>query len=443
MAKERSGSVRNESRPPRNRGEKSIMNAGNLTKVLVVSASVVALFVFMFCATSLWENLDAGQIMVIQSPLSGSLTTYITPGVKWQGFGKVTKYQKRSEFWFSNKSDQGKSLDQSLRIRFNDGAHALISGGISFEVPLEEEKLIDLHTKFGSQESIEQSLVRKSVEKGIYMTGPHMSSKESYAELRNDLLFLIDDQIGNGVYLTKTSQEKTKDPITGEERTVSKVDIVKNTDGAAQRAEESPLKEFGIKVFNLAINEIKYDENVETQIQEQQKAIMQVQLAMAKAKEAEQRALTTKKEGEASAAKAEWDQKTLMATAVTEAEQKKKVAALAAEMKLEVAKLETQAAEQKKLADIALGEGEAKRRTLVMEADGALEKKLEAYVAVNNSYAEAIAKHQGNWVPSVVMGQGAAGQANGNAATDLISLLMAKTAKDLSMDLNTTTPVKK
>jgi regulator of protease activity HflC (stomatin/prohibitin superfamily) len=386
---------------------------------------------------SLLENLDAGRIMVIQSPVSGNLAWYTTPGVKWQGFGKVTKYEKRSQFWFSSKEDQGKDSDEAIKIRFNDGGHATISGGISWELPLVDEQLALIHTKFGSQQALEQQLVRTMVEKSIYMTGPIMSSKESYAERRNDLLHLIEDQISNGVCLTKTTQEKTLDPITGDEKTVAKVElVVDKTTGVPSRAEESPLKEFGVKVFNLTINEIKYDPLVEDQIAQQQKAMMQVQIAIAEAKTAEQEALTTKKEGEAKAAKAEWEQKTIAAKQEQEAKMKKNIAETLAEQKVAVAELELKAAESMKKAEIAKGEGEAKRRTLVMEADGALEKKLEAYVSVNKAYAEAIAQHVGPWVPSVVMGGNAQNQTTGGGAIDLINLLTVKAAKDLSLEMS-------
>jgi hypothetical protein len=36
--------------------------------------------------------------------------------------------------------------------------------------------------------------------------------------------------------------------------------------------------------------------------------------------------------------------------------------------------------------------------------DGALEKKLRAYMKVNELYANAIHGYKGNWLPSVVMG---------------------------------------
>ena len=412
-------------------------------QIFVSVLSGVILIVALWVVFSTYENLDASQIMVIQSPLSGTLTWHTQPGVKWKFFGKATKYQKRSQFWFSAKNDQGKTADESIRIRFNDGGHAQISGGISWELPLDNEHLTDIHTKFGSQAAVEQQLVRTMVEKSIYMTGPIMSSKESYAERRNDLLHLIEDQVQNGVYLTKTTSEKVKDPVTGEEKTVAKVELVIMAEkgSATARAEESPLKEFGIKVFNLAINEIKYEDSVEAQIQAQQQAVMQVQLAMAKSKEAEQEALTTKKQGEAAAAKAEWEQKTIAAKSEQEAKMKKTIAETEAEMKLEVAKLALETAEQTKLAAIAIGEGEAKARQLVLEADGALEKKLEAYVQVNQAYADAIAQHAGNWVPTVIMGGAAGGNGSGkglNGASDLIDLLTVKAAKDLSLDMAVT-----
>ena len=120
---------------------------------------------------------------------------------------------------------------------------------------------------------------------------------------------------------------------------------------------------------------------------------MYVQTAIAAAKKAEQNAITVEKQGEAEAMKAKWDQEVIKARAVTESEQKK-----------EVAKLDKEAAEFKKQELILLGQGEAERKKLVMNADGALEKKLEVYKEVNLRYAEAIEKYKGNWVPSVTMG---------------------------------------
>ena len=68
-----------------------------------------------------------------------------------------------------------------------------------------------------------------------------------------------------------------------------------------------------------------------------------------------------------------------------------------------------------------------------MQADGALDQKLRAWIEVNKRYAEAIEKYQGAWVPQIQMGGGQ--NSSGGGSQDLINLLMAKTAKDLSLDV--------
>lgn len=185
------------------------------------------------------------------------------------------------------------------------------------------------------------------------------------------------------------------------------------------------LTAFGIRTFNFAVTEVKYEKSLDDQIKQQQVITMDVQTAIADAKKAEQRAITVAKQGEADAAKAKWEQEVIKAKAVTEAQQK-----------LEVATLDAKAAEQTKRAQILLGEGEAARKKMVMEADGALEKKLQALIEINRLYAQAVEKYQGNWVPSLVMGGASSGSsAPGSGALTLVDLLTAKTARELGVDL--------
>jgi hypothetical protein len=397
-------------------------------KILVVGVMALLVIFGAIASFQMFEHLDAEDLMVIQSPFSGTLTWHISPGVKGQWFGKVTKYKKREQFWFSAKTDQGKKGDESLQVRFNDGAHASISGSIAWEMPIEEKNLTALHVRYGSHDAIQQQLVRTVIEKAVYMTGPLMSSKESYAEKRNELLRLMEDQVQHGVYRTETIQERQPDPMTNQTRVVNVVKLVLDREGQVLRQETSPIQDFGMKTFNLSINEIKYDPEIEKQIQLQQQAVMQVQLAVAKAKEAEQETITVAKKGEAEAARAKWEQEVIKAKQVTEAQQK-----------LEVAKLDAQAAEQFKLAETLRGEGEAARRRLVMEADGALEKKLQAYMEVSKLYAAAIQNYKGNWVPNVVMGGGNGHGTHptaGSGAQELIDLLTMKTARELGLQMD-------
>jgi hypothetical protein len=374
--------------------------------------------------SNLVVHLDAREVMVIQYP-NGTLRVCSQPGYYGQWFGTVTKYHKRSQFWFSSAVDQGRPTDQSISVRFNDGGHARVSGSIAWEMPIADRDAIRLHTLYGSQTAIEQQLVRTVVEKSVYMTGPLMSSKESYAERRNDLISLIDDQIVHGVYKTEVTQERQKDPITGQDKTVSIVKLVLNRDGQFARQDRSPLEEFAIKTLNLAINEVKYDPTVEAQIKQQQDMIMQVQTSIAESKRAEQTALTAAKNGEAEAAKAKWDQEVIKAKLVTEAEARKAVATL-----------DVQTADLRRKELELQGEGEGAKRRAIMQADGALQVKLEVYKAVMHDAFEAVKGYQGNWVPGVVMAGAGSNGHTGNGAMDMINLMSVKAAQDLNLNLS-------
>ena len=365
-------------------------------------------------------TVNAEEIVIKQNAIDGKLNFWTQPGVYNRAFGRTTHYKKSTQYSFSAMHDQGKKDDQSLKARFNDGGHGYISGTLRFELPLTESHLMLLHTKFGSQEAIEQQLVRPVVERAVFMSGPLMSSKESAAERRSDLIQFIEDQVAHGVYRYETEELKVKDSISGQERTVTRVKLVKDEkqpNGIA-RQETSPLRDFGVRTYSFNINGIKYDADVEKQITQQQSLIMQVQTAIANAKRAEQDSITAAKDGEARAMKAKWDQEVKKATAVTEAEQK-----------VEVAKREVQTAELYKQQQTLMGEGEAARRRAAMSADGALEKKLHAYVEVQKAWAAEVGKQR--WVPEVMIGTGGGG-AQGLNVMDLIGV---KAARELALDM--------
>lgn len=385
---------------------------------LVVAAVLTIMFIPVVFMS--YENVDADDILVIQSPMAGTLTWHTTPGIKWQGFGKCTKYSRRSIYKFQ------------IPVRFNDGGHANMHGSIQYEMPLDNENLTALHLRFGHQEAIQKQLVETVTHKSVFMTGPLMSSKESYAERRNALIHFVEDQVSNGVYKTIQRDIRTKDAMTDVDKTATIVEIVMNN-SIPERQEEAVLTRFGIRAFNFAITEMIYDEAVEGQIKKQQEITMSVQTAIADAKKAEQNAITIKKQGEADAARSKWEQEVKKATAVVLAQQEKEVAELDAAKKLAVAKLEREAAEQTKQREILLGEGESKRRELVMAADGALDKKLQAYIEVQAVWANAMSNYNGNIVPTIIMG-GQGGNTSG--PTTLIDLLTAKAARDLVLDLD-------
>jgi hypothetical protein len=181
------------------------------------------------------------------------------------------------------------------------------------------------------------------------------------------------------------------------------------------------VKKYQIGLSGLSISAIDYDGAVEKQIQAQQSATMQVQTAMANSKKAEQDAITVAKQGEANAARAKWEQEVIKAKLVTEAQSRNAVAIL-----------DVNTAEMKKKKDILEGEGIATKKRLVMQADGALDQKLETYRIVQGYWANAFSNYGGSMVPQFMTGGNGS---NGNAGINFMEIMSAKAAKDLSLDL--------
>jgi hypothetical protein len=394
----------------------------NPKKVIAGVITAVLLIVGLSMIGKLWEDVDAGEVVVIQDPFDGELHVIKESGFTWQGGGRATHYRKSNQFWFNFSGPKVEEVGNAIGVKWNDGGHAYIGGSVRYDLPLDDKQIIKLHSTFGSQEGLESQLIKTNIEKAIYMTGPLMTSKESYAEKRNDLIFYIEDQASRGVYKTRQRDVKEVDQLTGAEKVVTRVEIVTDsTKQTAMRQEASPINQHGIKLYNISIKEMRYDANVEKQIATQQQAMMQVQTSIANAKRAEQDAITAAKQGEADAAKAKWEQEVLKATAVTKAEQE-----------LAVQDLNTKKAASYKQQQILEGEGEAAKKRLVMQANGALEQKIEAYVKVQQFMWDAFGKFQGSLVPAYQSG-GAT-----NNAINWMELMGMKAAKDLNLDMKNT-----
>lgn len=380
--------------------------------------AAIALVVGLFFMPKMFEILDAGEIMVIQYP-NGKLEAMTEPGFYNQWFGSITKYPRREQYSFAINPQGNAQLDHSLRISFNDGGSAMISGVVSWEMPKVPEMILKIHKEFHSTEGIDQQLIRPALENALFFSGPLMSSTESSAERRAELLQFINDQLQNGIYLTQRKTKQVTDPITGQVKEIVAGDIVTDEKGLVRRVAESPLTSFGIKMFPATVNRIKYDDVVQNQINERQKQITEVQTAIAQAKKAEQKAITVTKEGEASAAEAKWKQEVIKATEVTKAEQE-----------VRVAELNVKTAEARKTASRLEGEGEGAKRAAIMAADGGLDKKLAAYVEVSRAYADAM--KNGKMVSDISMGGNGNGVANASGMMDLLTI---KAARDLSLDM--------
>ena len=119
---------------------------------------------------------------------------------------------------------------------------------------------------------------------------------------------------------------------------------------------------------------------------------------------------------------------TVKIVAETKAHQEKEVAIIKGEQRLSVANLEREAAEQEKLKQIALGEGEARRRELLIKADNLEELRLNIYKEVMLQFASEMGKQK--WVPDMIVGgqttpSGGSSSAGISNIMNMLSLMIA------------------
>jgi hypothetical protein len=405
---------------------------GSLAKLgIKAGLALVAILVVVWVFSGTMITVGANEIVVKQDVTGGTLHVWdgrVTPGPHAVFWGTVTRYKVSDQLWFSAKEDEGKKTDDSIKVRFNDGGHGNISGSLRYTLPDDPSKMIRLHQTYHSMAAIDHELIRQVVNKSVYMSGPLMSSRESYAEKRADLINYITDQIEYGVYRTAHVQTKTTDPLTGQEKVVDIV-VPKQHDGAPngfEREEESPIQTYGLIASNITINGIEYDETVEKQIQQQQQAIMAVQQAIVNAKKAEQDTLTVEQQGKAKAAEAKWAQEVEKATAVTSAEKDKAVATTQAEKDRDVAALALETAKLNAQQTVTTAKADADAKKLAVQANNNFQERISAYVEVNKAWATAYGNQR--QTPDVVLGGGA-----GGGTATAMEVIAVKAARDLAV----------
>jgi regulator of protease activity HflC (stomatin/prohibitin superfamily) len=381
---------------------------------------------------------DAGHRTLIQYP-TGTLVVKFEPGIYMQWFGRTTVYNDVLTFDFDKSEAAGEaSLDQSgIPVRYQDGGTGTIYGKARFNLPNDEPTMILAHKAFRSNDGIAHKLIKTVTEESMNLTAGLMTSEEAYTEKRGTFIEWSRDQLQNGKYKTKLEQVVDSEVETGK-RVIRNIPVIAFDKSGQPIHLDNDLKTYGITVSGYQITDWNFETKTLNQIAAKREATMAIITAKAQAEQAKQEAITAEEKGKAEVIKAKYEKEVEKQRAVTDAEKKKEVAVINAAQKVEVAEQEKLEAEQKKLAAIEYkqeqtlrGEGDAAYKQLVMNADGALAQKLEAWIRVNQLYAEAVAKQK--WVPEIQMGAGQG--SNGNAAQDLLDLFMIKTAKDLNLDM--------
>ena len=376
----------------------------------------VIIILALIFGTKIVETVEKGTYQVKQAAITGNMTAKMTPGMYGQWFGDILVWPKAETFYFTADVKEGKKIDQSIEVRFNDGSICNISGTCRVVTPITSGDAISLIVVqgFRTYNDMEHKLILPAVRNALRLTANLMSARESYSERRSDFIYWAWDQIQNGAYETVDVTREVKDLITGEKMSKVFKDIktVDGIKGGIPLYQKNPLQGLGLRLSNFEIKSFVYAKKVKQQIATQQEALMAVATAKANAQRAEQEKITAEAEGKKAVMTAKYIKEEEKIRAVVDAQKDKVVAETHAAKKLAVAILDKKAAEQIKQKEILLGQGEAKRKELVLAADGALKQKLATYEKVMTLWADAYSKRL---VPAVMIGGSGGGDLDTNA----------------------------
>lgn len=406
------------------------------TRLIVLGVCISALIIVMPFMIGI--N-DAGHRTVVQFP-NGTLFSKFTPGWYTQMFGSTEEYNDVITFDFDKEVTDSvqATLDQAgIPVRYQDGGTGTIYGKARFALPGDESTMLKLHKDFRSNRGVAQKLIKSVVEEAMNLTAGLMTSEDAYAVKRGTFTDWAHQQIKSGKFKTQLQEVYQEEEGTGKKVLKSIPVIVYGEDGLPQ-AYSSDFGDYGITLTGFQITDWDFEPKTLEQIATKRKATMAIITAKAEAEQAKQEAITAEEKGKANVMKAKYEKEVEKERAVVDAQREKEVAVIAAQRQVDVAEQKKLEAEQKKLAateykqeQILRGEGDAEYKKLVLEADGALQQKLDAYTVVMSRFAEEFGKQK--WVPEVQMG--GANVESGNEAANLINLLTAKTLQDLGLDM--------
>jgi hypothetical protein len=310
-------------------------------------------------------------------------------------------------------------------VRFNDATTASMSGITQFILPMDEKSMLEIHNAHKTPEALVQRRLAPYTVECLKSSAQLMSSEMHYSGGRAQLTQDFMDQLKNGSYLLNIQETYDFDSTENVKKRLYSVKIQTDPTGARKR-KFSSIKEYSVVIGDAQIIDVDYETKVDEMLGKKIQTATEASVSKQKLMTAQQKAMTAEAEGKQKLVEIEYAQKQ---------EQTKQV--VAAQTLVELAKqdlakqqiaLEASSKEAAKIKTLADAEAYAKQR--VMAADGALDKKLDAYIKTQQYWADAFSKYQGSFVP-----QFQTGSSGGGNALNFMEIMGAKAAKELSLDL--------
>ncbi len=369
-----------------------------------------------------------GYREVVESPLGTKRVVYGN-GYYWKFPGsKITTYPNLVTIAYTNQKTEATVNQPMVEVRFLDATMARTEVFVKYALPPSEAQMLKCHEDFRNVDHLASTGLAPYTRECLKYSAQLMESEQHYSGGMSKLSNDFRDQLDNGQYVVDNFESTFRDSLTGELTKIYENKIRKDENGLPVR-NNNDLNEMGILVRTHNIINVDYEDQVDSKLAKKIEASTRESVSKQNLITAQQEELTAAAEGRKRLVEIEYEKKQVQTTKVVEAETEVKLAQKDKEKQLialEGAKLEAQKIK-------ALADAEAYAKQKVMAADGALEKKLEAYKEVQARWATAFQNYQGDLVP---MFQTGSDGKTGNAGIDFMEIMGAKAAIDLGLKLD-------
>lgn len=312
------------------------------------------------------NNIETWQI--VQSP-NGSTRIQDEPGYYATFFANVYTWPRARQMeWGKN--------EQTIKVTFNDGGRADLTGSVRYEMPRDPAQRIELHKKFnGNPLNVDKAIISHLIN-CIKVTGPVMSSSENQSARKAEFNYLVHEQLQKGLFESKKIEQILKDQTdeTGKPITVFATEIVKGKDGQPIVQQVSPLVQYGIEILQFSIEETNYDQTTLDQFDAKKAAFLAAERSKAEREQEVQQRLMIVEKGLREKAEVEAIANKEAAKLIIEAERAVKVATQEKEQATIVAAREVaiaaeQAKQQQEIAKKNLIEYQMKQEIAIKELE--------------------------------------------------------------------------
>lgn len=382
---------------------------------------------------------------------------------KW--FGRATPWKKalsvQSVLIAGNEIDDSSDNDslgatiEAFPIVFLGNVDAKVESSARFRLP-GGDQFLTIAQEYRNPENFIKTALVPAIKETLQATASLMSADDFYAGARSEFAAEFENQLNDGLYLIKRKEVRsprghqpsqtailqagTEQGSFGDNNASQFVtEKVVDSKGIPVRKQQQ-FRKYGVEVVEARITNVDPNPQYKQRMVKVQQALAELAVARQnRLKEEEEKLLVTARgEKEVEARRQETLRDQIERT--TQAETEKQLARINAEREKGRAEIEKQTAEllRDKAAITAdatkiTADAEAYARKAVIEADGALQPKLDALISINKVWAEAAAQAP---VPGVMMGgAGGASASRQDEIGQLMGILATKAARDLSLDM--------